>query len=196
MKWYEWDVLGDYADPKHSEYYHADSETDPAGIALFCLMEGRRVDIKYPNHGEVRLRLDDDFPGLLPCSYLPNAGNFLPCCKELAECILRHRVGETEIIPFLLINHRGRVQSRDYVFVNPIYTFDAINIDGSTIKRHKDGSIMKIKNLVLDAAKLNKAPDLFRLQEEPSTYLCSETLANAIHEQKFTNIGLMEVEVK
>ncbi len=196
MKWYRWTEIGDRADKQHAEYYSTDSETDPVEISLCCLPDGKRVDAAYPSHKEIRFRLGEDFPGLLPCSFIGNASGSLPCTNELAQCILRHHVGEIEIVPFVLINHRGRVQSRDYVFVNPIGTFDALELNKSTIDRYKDGSILGIRNMVLDATKLNNAPDLFRLQEEPSTYLCSETLANAIREHKFTNVGLEEVEVK
>lgn len=195
MKWYKWNVLGDFGGDGHSDFFFTDNA--PEQVGSYCLSTGLRLSSKSAeSHGEIRLKLGEDYPGLVAPSYIGNTDRILICNRQLTDCILSQKVGEIEVVPFVLINHRDRVQSRDYVFVNPIGTYDAANTTESVIKRYKDGRFMKMRTLVLDLDKTKLAPDLFRLQEEPGTYICSENLAKAIREHKFTNVGLDEIEVK
>ena len=86
--------------------------------------------------------------------------------QEAAELICQIEVGELEVFPFTLINHKGRVHSRDYVFLNPLGTFDCLNMKLTQCKRYSSGKIMKITKFVLDRDKIAKAPDLFRPRED------------------------------
>lgn len=152
---------------------------------------------EYPDGiSEVTVRLGDDYPGLVLPSIIGNVDGLLMCSNEVKDVILEHDVGEIEVVPFVLLNHRGRVHSRDYVFVNPVGTVDCLNLSACDIFRHTDGTIGRIDKFVLDANKTGIIRELFRPQEDPGEYFFSEKLAFALQSREFTNLYLRELEIK
>lgn len=171
---------------------------EPEGdVGTYDLSEGSRLKDEYPNgFGETTYQLDDDHPGLLLTGFIGNTDRLLICSTEAKDVILAHDVGEVEVVPFTLLNHRGRVHSRDYVFVNPVGAVDCLNLPACDIFRHRSGKIGRVRRFVLDAAKVEGARDLFRPEESRGTYILSEKLVSAIQEKKLTNFVFQELEVK
>ncbi len=54
--------------------------------------------------------------------------------------------------------------------------------------------ILKVEKLVLDSTKLRTAPDLFRIDRQPTRYVVSDRLGKTIAAQKPTNVFLHELE--
>jgi hypothetical protein len=171
---------------------------EPEGEIDTCdLSEGLRLRDEYPDGlGETTHQLDDDHPGLLLPDFIGNTDRMLICSTSAKEVILAHDAGEVEVVPFTLLNHRGRVHSRDYVFVNPVGAVDCLNLPTCDIFRHDDGSIGSVDRFVVDVKKVESARDLFRPQESRGTYIFSEKLVSAIQEKKLTNFVFQELEVK
>jgi len=190
MKYFELEVLGE----QNEDYLFTNNS--PSQIGDYKLMAGKSLKKEYPaNPFEITLELDEDTEGLTDVSFLGNTKSILIMNKDVADFILKFNVGEVEIYPFTLLNQQKQVQSKDYVFVNPIGTFDCLNMELSDYDKASSGKILGFNEFVLDKTKLKNAPDLFRLQEDDSCYFFSETIVKAIEENGFTNFEFEELKV-
>jgi hypothetical protein len=171
--------------------------TPPRGgeMTAYDLRLGQRIADEYPNGvGEMTLQLGADHPGLELTSYIGNTDSMLVVDRKTAAIIQSHNVGEIELIPFKLLNHKGRVHSKDYVFMNPIGCVDCLNHERSVITRDEDdGSFVRVERVVLAAAKLTDVPDLFRIKEALDCYVFSEKLVNDLRNKGCTNCDFEEL---
>jgi hypothetical protein len=113
--------------------------------------------------------------------------------SSAADIVLAHEVGRTERLPFLLLDHKGRVYSRDYVFLNPLQRIECLNLDHSEVRRSKKGEIKDVNKPVLDAARIEGAPDVFRLAEEPNLCFFSAVVVAKLNLAGCTNFVFTEV---
>ena len=171
--------------------------TGPRGgeLTAYNLKVGKRVADKYPGGiGDVTLQLGEDYPGLELTSYIGNTNSMLVVDKRTAAIVQAHNVGEIEVIPFKLLNHKGRVHSTDYVFLNPIGWIDCLDKDRTLFDRKDNGTIVRVNKPVLASAKLHGVPDLFRIQEMLSRYVFSEVLVADLREKGCTNFVFEKLE--
>jgi hypothetical protein len=155
------------------------------------LSKGDRVGTSYPRDPfSVKVRLDPDFPGLKLPSILGNTRKLLALSSEAAALFEKHlELGEHESFPFTLVNHKGRVHSKDYVFLNPIGSFDVAD-PSSDFLRFPSGGIYGCRKWVLKASKLKGLPDILRPRESPVYYLASERVVALVKEHRLTNFQL------
>jgi hypothetical protein len=186
-------TISTLADSGSSGFCFLDTLPGGIGPASYLLSEGESLAEDYDDSAS--WKLSNAYPGLKKPSLIGNTCQILVFHREVADVVRAHNVGDLEIWPFTLLNHRGRVHSTDYVFVNPIGSIDCLNIEHTRFDRRDDGSVFNIDHIVLDKHKLTDAPDLFRICEDPTIYVISERLANAFAEKGFTNIVLQELEV-
>jgi hypothetical protein len=160
------------------------------------MARGDSLAAKYPeNQYSVELLLDDDWPGLKLPSLIGNAGNLIVLHKDVASYIRDNfRLGPVETFALTLLNHKGRVHSRDFVFFSPLGTRDCLDLERSEIRRWTDGSIQNVPRIVLDLQKLVDAPDVFRIRESPADVLFSEELIAGLAAKGFTNFRFDDVE--
>lgn len=190
MRYLKLNGLGDVANRK---ICFTDHEPDP--IDSYDLIIGARVDEEYPDGwDEVTLRLSDDHPGLELTSYIGNTDSMLIVDRAAADCILAHEVGEVEVIPLKLLDHKGRMHSDAYVFLNPVGPYDCLDMERCDCKYHDDGELMKITRHVVSEFKAIGAPHLIRPVEAPHVYLFSEELVRALEEGGHTNFLFVELE--
>ena len=111
--------------------------------------------------------------------------------EKTVEELKKHNIQEAEFWPFTLMNHKGRVHSKDYRFVvTP--QFDALDDELSNIKRSANGVAVRIRKIVLDKKKLENAPDMFRINDLGKMAF-SEPLVKIL-QKKFTNFVFDKVE--
>jgi hypothetical protein len=193
-------LLNPLGDVDNEDYCFSDNAPDGGVVTAYDLKTGRRLTDKYPQgFGRLTLAVGEDNPGLEEPSYLGNTDALLIVNRQAAGIIKGHEVGEVEVIPFKLLNHRGRVHSEDYVFLNPVGTVDCLDMDRSEKDLHKDGTIMNITRYVLSAAKLaaikGGVPHLFRIKEDATCYVFSEVLVADLKKHGCTNFVFDELEV-
>ena len=164
------------------------------GLASYRPAKGKRVGDKYPENAEIHLQPEN--PGIKLPNLIGNTKSHLIVNTAMKDTILEYCPGgevDIEILPFTLINHKKRVHSKDYWIINPIGTFDCVNRSASEIE-FLDDEIVGVDKYVFDPKKLEKAPHLFRVPEDPTEYFISQSLAKAFQEKQFTNIFLIEIE--
>jgi hypothetical protein len=191
MKYFLLNPLGD----KFNEDY-CFTDKGPRGVMdAHDLQVGTRVADEYPSGlGETTLQLGEDDAGLELPSYIGNTHRLFIVDRPTAEIIQKHRVPEIEVLPFKLLNHKGRVHSEDYVFLNLLGSVDCVDLGRSTLDRRENGSLRKITKFVLSTTKLAAAPEVFRVKEDLNRYVFAETLVEDLRAHKCTNFVFDELE--
>jgi hypothetical protein len=172
----------------------------PSGLGLYdnCMRSGERIGDHYP--ANLKVRLDKRSPGIKLQALLGNTLSYLMLNTEAKDVILGVCKCEIEVLPFVLYNHKNRIHSKDYWILNPIGTIDCVNRAASNIQYSKDDGTKIIGvgltpgSLVFDPKKLAKAPDLFRVPEEPARMFISQTLAQAIKARNLNASNILLVE--
>ena len=191
MKYFQINTLGDSRDKALA---FISSSVENMGLYDYTITEGERAARYFPEEAEIYLQPND--PGIKLTDFIGNAISCLIVNTAIKDTIIEYcPVGEVEIemLPFTLINHKKRVHSTDYWIINPIGTFDCVNRSASEIE-FLDDEIVGVDKYVFDPKKLENAPHLFRVPEDPTEYFISQNLAKAFQEKQFTNIFLIEIE--
>ena len=178
-------------------YCFAEPRPRGAYAPVYRMTRGESIASKYPDDQySVELHLDEDRQGLKLPSFVGNTGKLIILQKDVARYIQDNStLGPVETFAFTLINHKGRVHSKDYVFFSPLGTQDCLDLDRSEMRRWTDGSIQNVSRIVLDLLKLVDAPDVVRIRESASDVLFSVELVETIEAQGFTNFKFNDVEV-
>jgi hypothetical protein len=197
MKYYFIDTLGNLDD----EWCLLDAPPEDMGLAYYMPAEGERVGDEYPS--DAKIYMSEEYPGIKLGSLIGHTESYLIVSRAVKEVIEAHCMDvEIEYLPFTLYNHKKRVHSREYFIINPIGTIDCLNLDASEIEYFEeegdpyDGAVVDVDKFVLDRKKLEGAPALFRIREDPGEYVINEKLARAFRERGFTNIQLDKIEQK
>jgi hypothetical protein len=188
-------MLNHVANSANEDYCFVPTPPKGGALTAYDLKRGKRVADKYPGGiGDVTLRLGEDYPGLELTSYIGNTDSMLVVDKRTAAIIQTHNVGEIEVIPFKLLNHKDRVHSTDYVFLNPIGWLDCLDKDKTLFDRKDNGTIVRVNKPVLASSKLASVPDLFRIQEMLYGYVFSEALVSDLRDKGCTNFVFNKVD--
>jgi hypothetical protein len=194
MKYYMLNILGNNRDK--SLALITKSIVD-IGLYSYCMAEGKRVGDKYPKDAQIYLQPEK--PGIRLSSFIGNTKSYLIVSSEMKDVIMetcKEPDDTIEILPFILNDQKKNVLSKDYWIINPVGTYDCLDRKSSEIKYLDDdpqGEIVSVKKHVFDPRKLENAPDLFRVPEDPTEYFFSERIAKIFQEKKFTNIFLTEI---
>lgn len=190
------------------KYYIIDGITriDPS----FCLADGvpAEVNVKsyhlsdgipimdiFPNNAQIFMR---ENYGTVPSDFIGNTDSIFLASYKLKELIEENNKYQIEYLPVSIIDHQNKVASEDYFIINPIGSFDCLDIEASNIKWFKDkvgGRVIKIYKYVLSQSKIADLPHLFRVKERPSAYVISEELLKQIRNEELTNINVEELEM-
>lgn len=184
MEYLRLEVEGDLSDHSLSLI-----EAAPEGMGIddFRLALGETAKDFFPINA--RITLQDTHPGIRLGGLLGNLCGFLIISREAKEVIQELCPDQNiEFFCFTLYNHKNRVHTRDYYFVNPVGGIDCVSEEASEIQYASDGYILVIEELVLSKGKLKNAPHLFRIDKDMSTYVISETLRDAWKNRGITNI--------
>jgi len=194
MKYYRVDILGDL----DNEYCLLERAPENCGVNYYRMAVGEPMADYYPTNAE--FHMSDDSPSLKIGSLIGSTKSFLILHESVVHVIKKFcQEVEIEYLPFTLFNLKGRVHSTDFYIVNPIGTMDCLNHGTSKIERfHQEGDpydsdVIAINEIVLDPKKLQNAPALFRIREDPSIYVIDEHLAKNFAQSGFKNIVLEEI---
>jgi hypothetical protein len=156
----------------------------------FKIAMGIPIADEYPD--DVRMYMDDEYPGLKLPDLVGNTQSFLIVSERVKEVIERLNTAPTEYLRLSIYNHKKRLHSAAYWFINPLGGFDCLNLGASDIE-WLGPDVVDVNELVLDPAKVREAPALFRVQEDPYTYVMNEELGRALAALDATNIYLDEL---
>ncbi|MDG9668057.1 hypothetical protein ONV78_09960 [Hahella sp. CR1] len=196
MKYFIFNSLGD----TDNDSYCFTSKAPEGGIDYYDLIAGFRLSDEYPDRIEdVCWRFGDNFAGLELASYIGNPNSILAFSKSSADLITSTAQSgpksEIEVIPFTLFDHKGKIHSTNYVFLNPVGSIDCINWKKTVCDRRENGDISSYERLVIDKNKMCNPPHLFRIQYLTDEYIFSEVLVNALLNADHTNLVFSEIKI-
>lgn len=175
------------------------SPPEDLGLSYYKMARGERMGLSYPQGA--RVFMDDEHPGIKLASLVGNEHRYLIVERPVKEVIeARCPAVDVEYLPLAIYNHKRRLQRNDYFIVNPIGALDCLDLSASEIEYLDEpddpyhGAVVGVDRFVLDRKKLEGAPALFRVREEPFRYVIDERLAEALRRGGFTNIVLTEIE--
>lgn len=168
----------------------------PNGIGLrrYMMAKGKPATPYYPSEPKVLLR--EEHPGIKLTSLLSTTVNYLIVSSAMRKVIEGLCTGvEMEYLPIHLYDHRERLYTKDYCIINPLGALDCLDVEASGIEYGKEGSVIDIQEFILDAAKLEKAPPLFRIDKQPARLVVDERFMQAVAEHGFTNVLVTPLKV-
>lgn len=192
MKYYTLKKQGLFREDQYCFFGKLEKDFADKQLALW---DGGTLQGIYPDDpSEVKVHLNQDFPKhIKKGDYISTTKDLVMVSQAAVDEIKKHNIDErTEFWPFTLINHKGRVHSMDYRFVVPPQ-YDALNFEKSDIRRDGNNVVIGLRKTVLDAKKLENAPDIFRLNDT-GEMVCSETLASSLAEN-YTNFLFTDLEI-
>jgi hypothetical protein len=150
------------------------------------MAKGKSALAEYPH--DATWFMSDRWPGIKLPSIVNNTASLLVVHADVKRVIESLGV-PVESYGFTLYDHKKRVASTEYFIVNPLGTFDCLNLPKSEIKYSKSypDEIIRIKKYVLDPRKLEAAPPLFRIKESPRAIVFSQEAVNRLREANPTN---------
>lgn len=154
---------------------------------------GKPLGKDFPK--DAKLFMNKENPGIKLSPLLGTSRNVLIGSREFKEAVEKHCKNEIEYLPFTLYDHRKRVHSRDYFIINPIGTLDCLDLKESDIDWDDEDpdEVLGINEMVLDHKKVKDAPQLFRVDLEPSAYVVGLELAREFKAHNFSNIFWAEL---
>jgi hypothetical protein len=166
-------------------------EPDGTNDYTYKMAEGEPMGSLYPKNAKVTMA--KEYKGTKLPSLVGNVMSFLIVDEAMRQAIEKGKVGKVEYLPLSILDHKKKLASDKYFIVNPLGTFDCLDLKKSKIER-VDDEIVGIQQFVLDPKKLAKAPDLFRLPEMPNQYVFSKDLLGALKKLNPTNVVVTKVE--
>ncbi|MCP3169259.1 hypothetical protein LZ199_40820 [Myxococcus sp. QH3KD-4-1] len=145
---------------------------------------------KYPS--DAKWFMTDDAPGIKVPSLIATVTSLLVADRRMKEVIERTGV-PMECLPFTLYDHKKRVASTDHFIINPLGTFDCLDLKQSEIIYEGD-EVVVVEKLVLSPEKLRSAPDIFRVEQEPHAYVLSHQLVDELRQLDPSNVYLTRLE--
>jgi len=140
--------------------------------------------------------MDPDYPyNILMVDNLPNIHMLIVASRKLREFIETRKPEKVEYLPVTILDHRGRVASKDYFIIHPIHPVDCLNLDECGVRWSTldENHISRLKRLVINESKINRKRVLFRIKFFGAVVLVRRDLAEAIDDKGFTGIRWVEL---
>ena len=145
----------------------------PEGMELLTFKLCHGVELEpgeYP--ADAKIFMSDEEKGSELPDLVGNTCNLLVVSRRLKEGIEKVNTAAAQYLPVSIYNHRKRLASADYFIINPLGTVDVLDTKESDIEYH-EGKVVKVRKYVLDATKVQAAPDMFRVRENREAYVVS-----------------------
>jgi len=155
----------------------------------YRLTGGMKLLEQWPE--DVYFQMDPEFPRNIGLAdNLQNLNRVAVISKSLRQFLENKRLKNVEYLPVAIMNHKGKIASRDYSIVNPILNQDCIDIELSkpTFYDISPGDIQYVEMFVIDPNKLDPDVQLFRPKNFEGRILIRAALANEISAGSFTGI--------
>lgn len=147
----------------------------------YRLNNGTPLAAQFPV--DVELHMHPDFPNdiLLPDNVL-NADMLIVASPRLQECVRSQSPPEVEYLPVRVIDHKGRVASRDHAIIHPVHPVDCIDVQQSVFETNliDPDDIESFEKLVIDETRIPGERTLFRMKGFWGITLVRRDLAAAI----------------
>ncbi|AZZ95324.1 hypothetical protein EUZ85_02295 [Hahella sp. KA22] len=151
----------------------------------------------YPE--DIGVTMSNEFPGRVLTDFIANVELCLIVSKAVKETMVKVNQGPIEYLPLWIYNHKSRLESKDYFYVNPLGTYDVLSLEKSHIKFFEDtDKVVRVYSYVLSREKLNQPnlPDIFRIKEWPKAYVISQRMLEALQAMNPAPVNLVVEKIE
>lgn len=145
---------------------------------------------------DAAFHMDPDFPkDLLLTDNMANPLSCMVVSKRLADGLRDEKVDRLEYLPVSIIDHKGKVASKDYFILNPLEPVDCIDRKNSKFKASAilPDEITRFEKLVIDESAVPGGRKIFRMKGFGNIALVAKTLADSLKKGNFTGLGWRDV---
>ena len=158
----------------------------------YKLCFGKPIADEYPEGAKIYLT--EEQPGTEVSDIVSNTDSNFIVKKKVKKIIETECADLTiEYLPFTLINHENEPYPDTLYFINPIGSFDCLDLEASGAEFDDDGEVEDLEELVLSKDKIANAPHFFRVPEERTAYIISQHLLNQLKENGISNLEVKEL---
>jgi hypothetical protein len=161
----------------------------------FRLNNGTPLAQGFPS--DVSFHMDPDFPNdLLIVDNVLNADMVIVASQRLCEAVRSLVPSGVEYLPVNIVDHKGRVASKDHCIIHPVHPVDAIDKDQSVFETNilDDDDIESFEKLIVDESRIPADRKLFRLLGFWGLTLVHRDVAKALDQQGFKGLGWQRLE--
>jgi hypothetical protein len=134
---------------------------------------------------------DEPTNTVLP-DYVQNMDRLLIVSPRLRAFLEAQQVNNVEYYPLEILDHKGKVASRDYVVAHLVNHIDCIDVAASGVKWMGEGlatqRIFRMRSIVIDPARVPEDRSLFFPRYYDKHPILRRQLAEAIDKEGFTNL--------
>jgi hypothetical protein len=161
----------------------------------YQLRKGISRAANFPTKAAFKMDLDKPNDTLLTDN-LFNTDLLIVGSPRLTEFFELQGVPKVEYLPVAIINHKGKVISREYVIINPVEPVVCIDLNKSEVTWDEmdESTIEHVSRLVIDETKVEPARALFRPKGLHQIILIRRELAEKIDSKGFTGVRWIELD--
>ena len=150
---------------------------------------GRKLAKVWPT--DMSFRMDPERPkDVTLLDSISNLEKVLLASPKLREFLRAQSLPEAEFLPVTILDHKGRVASKDYSIVNCLRVVDCVDQQRSVFRWDGlDEPSMIVSVMALSAATLGDADTMIRPKFVPGRVLYREDLMRAILQQRFSGVA-------
>jgi hypothetical protein len=153
---------------------------------LLSLYTGGCFEGRLPANAQFRMSKDfKKDTGLI--DDVKAGGNVKVCSARLVDFLRKQKLKNVEFLPVTILDHKGKVASKEYSVVNPFGLQDALDLEESEPDYNaiRPTDIDEVEQIVLDTSRIERGVKLFRLKGLTTPVLMEKGLADAITEEGF-----------
>jgi hypothetical protein len=127
---------------------------------------------------------------------LPNTLSYLMISSKVRALFERVEVKDVEYLPFVLLDKKGKVVSRDYCIANLLGGVDCFDAERSEFEMSamEPDQIFALDKLNLRTEKIPEDRKLFRLQQMLTTYIIRADLVELLRQEGVTGFTTLDLD--
>jgi hypothetical protein len=165
---------------------------NPAGIEkAYQLQDGAALAERFPP--DVYCEMSPHFPKDIKLAENLYGAAVVVISKKIVEMLEQEAVNNTEFLPIKIINHKGRIASRDYFILNPLDILDCIDIEQSGVRWNaiRKDKISSCKRLILKEEEIAARYKIFRPKFWTRLILVRRALAEQLSAAGFAGLAFL-----
>jgi hypothetical protein len=143
---------------------------------------------------DASVAMDPEVPKDVALSDSPSGAGVVIVSARVKKVLDELGLTQCELLPVSLINHRGRIASRDYFVVNPLRVCDCIDLQASGTEWNPvdKTALTGVTSLALDRGAIAAGFDIFRPRHWPMKILLRRDLADRLAGEGFSAMNFIE----
>jgi hypothetical protein len=121
-----------------------------------------------------------------------NADDLKVCSRRLVDFLKSEHLDNVEYLPVTILDHKGKVASKEYSVVNPVGLQDAIDMQASVPTLNASSHrVDAVERLIFVSSRIDPKVKLFRFAGLTRPVMIEKSLADALMAQNFVGLSFL-----